>query len=161
MIRETEILYNILRITCLHYPRRVPKNGPRSPSVAIILLARLIHWNTAISLKTGLLLNNIKIHIVSNRKHITSLLKNQPANSLEGSHLYLLWQPHETHNYAVWAQCRILVLSRVRGSVTNNNGFRIGRLDLLALLLQSLLIKTNYNSSQPMTAEDSLHSLLD
>jgi hypothetical protein len=34
------------------------------------------------------------------------------------------------------------ILSRVRGSVTNNNGFWIGWLDLLALLLQLLLIKS-------------------
>jgi hypothetical protein len=41
-----------------------------------------------------------------------------------------------------------------RGSVTNNNGFCIGWLDLLALLLQPLLI-INYNSSQSMTVQDS------
>jgi hypothetical protein len=43
----------------------------------------------------------------------------------------------------------IKILSRVRGSVTNNIGFWIGWLDLLALLLQSLLITINYNSSNP------------
>jgi hypothetical protein len=42
-------------------------------------------------------------------------------------------------------------LSRMRGSVTNNKGFWIGWLDLLA----------NYNSSQSMAALDSLHSLPD
>jgi hypothetical protein len=36
--------------------------------------------------------------------------------------------------------------------VTNNNGFWIGRLDLLALSLQSLLIATTYNRSQSVTA---------
>jgi hypothetical protein len=35
----------------------------------------------------------------------------------------------------------VTILSRVRGSVTNSNRFRIGWLDLLELLLQSLLIK--------------------
>jgi hypothetical protein len=44
------------------------------------------------------------------------------------------------------------VLLRVRGSVTNNSGFWIGWLDLMALLLQLLLITINYNSSQLMTA---------
>jgi hypothetical protein len=39
-------------------------------------------------------------------------------------------------------------LSRVRGAVTNNNGFWIGRLDLLPPLLQSLLITIKYNNSQ-------------
>jgi hypothetical protein len=52
------------------------------------------------------------------------------------------------------------ILSRVQGSVTNNNGFWIGWLDLLALLLQPLLITISYNSSQSMTGQDSLHSLL-
>jgi hypothetical protein len=51
-----------------------------------------------------------------------------------------------------------LILSRVRGSVTNNNGFWIGWLDLLAPSLQSLLNTTNCNSSQSMTAQDSLHA---
>jgi hypothetical protein len=36
----------------------------------------------------------------------------------------------------------------VRGYMTNNNGFWIGLLDLMALLLQLLLIKVTYNSSQ-------------
>jgi hypothetical protein len=45
--------------------------------------------------------------------------------------------------------------------VTNNNGFCIGCFDLLALLLQSLLITFAYNSSHSMTAEVSLHSFLD
>jgi hypothetical protein len=40
--------------------------------------------------------------------------------------------------------------SRVRGSVTNNNGLWIGWLDLLALLLQLLLIAIAYNGSQSM-----------
>jgi hypothetical protein len=35
------------------------------------------------------------------------------------------------------------ILSRVRGSVTNNKGFWIGCLDLLALLLQSLITAHN------------------
>jgi hypothetical protein len=39
------------------------------------------------------------------------------------------------------------ILSRVWGSGTNNNGFWIGCLDLLALLLQLHLIKIAYNSS--------------
>jgi hypothetical protein len=38
-------------------------------------------------------------------------------------------------------------VSRVRSSVTNNNGFWIGWLDLLELLWQLLLISINYNSS--------------
>jgi hypothetical protein len=43
----------------------------------------------------------------------------------------------------------------------NKNGFWIVWLDLLALLLQLLLITINYNSSQLMTTLGSLHSLLD
>jgi hypothetical protein len=39
-----------------------------------------------------------------------------------------------------WVEC---VPSRVRGSVTNNNGVWIGWLDLLTFLLQSLLITMN------------------
>jgi hypothetical protein len=45
-----------------------------------------------------------------------------------------------------------IILSRVRGSVTNNNGFCIGWLELLALLLQLRLITITYNSSQLVTA---------
>jgi hypothetical protein len=55
----------------------------------------------------------------------------------------------------------LLILLRVRASVTNNNGFRIGWLDLFALLLQSFLIAINYGSSESVTAYGSLHSLLD
>jgi hypothetical protein len=44
-----------------------------------------------------------------------------------------------------------IMVSRVRDSVTNNNGFRIGRFDLLALLLQLHLITITYNSSQSVT----------
>jgi hypothetical protein len=54
-----------------------------------------------------------------------------------------------------------IVLSRVRASVTNNNGFWIGWLDLLALLLQLPLITITYNSSQSVTVYDSFHSFLD
>jgi hypothetical protein len=43
------------------------------------------------------------------------------------------------------------IMSRVRGSVTNNNGFCSGCLDLLVLLLQLLLITITYNSSQSST----------
>jgi hypothetical protein len=43
-------------------------------------------------------------------------------------------------------------------SMTNNNGFWIWWLDLLALLLQ---LQSIINSSQSMTVSDSLHSLLD
>jgi hypothetical protein len=39
-----------------------------------------------------------------------------------------------------------LILSRVQGSLTNNNGFWIGWLNLLTLLLQSLLITINYSA---------------
>jgi hypothetical protein len=53
------------------------------------------------------------------------------------------------------------VLSCVQGSVANNNGFWTGWLDLLTPSLQLLLITFNYNSSQSMTASDSLRSLLD
>jgi hypothetical protein len=59
--------------------------------------------------------------------------------------------------YHVWGN----ILSHVQGSVTYNNRSWIGWLDLLALLLQSPLIKIDYNSSQSMTVEDSFHSLLD
>jgi hypothetical protein len=47
------------------------------------------------------------------------------------------------------------ILSRFWDPVTNtsNNGFWIGWFDLLALLLQLLLITINYNSSQSMTAK--------
>jgi hypothetical protein len=41
-------------------------------------------------------------------------------------------------------------VSRVRGSVTNNNGFWIGWLDLLQTSLQLFLTAINYNSSQTM-----------
>jgi hypothetical protein len=53
------------------------------------------------------------------------------------------------------------ILSRVRDSVTNNNGFLIRWLNLLTPSLQSLLITISYDSSQSMAAYDSLHSLLD
>jgi hypothetical protein len=46
-----------------------------------------------------------------------------------------------------------MILSCVRGSVTNNNGFWIGWLDLLALLLQSLLITI---ALQQLTISDCL-----
>jgi hypothetical protein len=49
-----------------------------------------------------------------------------------------------------------ILLSRVRGSVTNKNGFWIGWLNLLT---PSFTI--TFNSSQSMPAYDSLHSLLD
>jgi hypothetical protein len=55
---------------------------------------------------------------------------------------------------------QISIFSRVRDSVKKNNGFWIGWLDLLARLLQSLLITINYNSSHSVTAQDSLHSFL-
>jgi hypothetical protein len=42
--------------------------------------------------------------------------------------------------------------------VTNNNGFWIGRLDLLALLLQLLLITITYNSSQSLAKTFSIPS---
>jgi hypothetical protein len=51
------------------------------------------------------------------------------------------------------------MLSRVRGSVTNNNGLWIGLLDVLPSSLQLLLTAINYNSSQSRTVKDSLHSL--
>jgi hypothetical protein len=44
---------------------------------------------------------------------------------------------------------QILILSRILGSVTNNNGFWIGWLDLLALLVQSLI--TAHNQWLPKT----------
>jgi hypothetical protein len=44
-----------------------------------------------------------------------------------------------------------LILSRVRDSVTDNNGFWIGEFDLLALLLQLHLITITYNSAHSMT----------
>jgi hypothetical protein len=40
------------------------------------------------------------------------------------------------------------ILSRVHGSVTNNNGFWIGWLDLLTPSFQSLLVTIIYNNSQ-------------
>jgi hypothetical protein len=45
----------------------------------------------------------------------------------------------------------LLILSRVRGSVTNSNGFWIGWLDLLALPLQLHSIKTFHNQWQIKT----------
>jgi hypothetical protein len=45
----------------------------------------------------------------------------------------------------------ILILSRVRGSVTNNNRFWIGWLDLLALLLQLQSTITAHNQRLPKT----------
>jgi hypothetical protein len=50
----------------------------------------------------------------------------------------------------------LIVLSRVRGSVTNNNGFWIAWLDLLTLFLQSLLINISYNSSHSMIKTSSI-----
>jgi hypothetical protein len=44
------------------------------------------------------------------------------------------------------------ILSCGRGSLTNNNVSWIGRLDLLALLLQLHLFTITYNSSQSVTA---------
>jgi hypothetical protein len=69
----------------------------------------------------------------------------------------------DTFQHAVkFLQClmMIMTLSRVRGSVTNNNGFWIGLLDLSTPTFTiALLITINYeNSSQSMTASDSLHS---
>jgi hypothetical protein len=52
---------------------------------------------------------------------------------------------------------RVNILSRVRSSVTNNNGS--GLYDWIYWHL--FTIKTNYNSLQSMAAEDSLRSLLD
>jgi hypothetical protein len=46
----------------------------------------------------------------------------------------------------------LFILSCVRGSVMNNNGFWIGRLDLLAMLVQLHLITITHNSSQSVTA---------
>jgi hypothetical protein len=43
-------------------------------------------------------------------------------------------------------------MSRVRVSVTKNNGFWILWLDFLAVLLQLILITLTYNSSQSITA---------
>jgi hypothetical protein len=54
------------------------------------------------------------------------------------------------------ATYQINILSRVYGSVTNNNGFWIGWLDLLA---PSCTVAPNYNQSS-LTAEDSPHSSL-
>jgi hypothetical protein len=54
-----------------------------------------------------------------------------------------------------------MLLSCVRGTVTNSNGLWIEWLDLLALLLQLLWITMTYNSSQSVNAHDSLHSFLD
>jgi hypothetical protein len=53
------------------------------------------------------------------------------------------------------------ILSRVRGSVTNDKCFWIGRLDLLALLLQLHLIILTYNNSQSVTTSGSFRFLLD
>jgi hypothetical protein len=64
-------------------------------------------------------------------------------------------------SYVIEDVCLLFIFSRVRGSVTTNNGFWIGRLDLLALLLQLHLITITYKSSRSATAKDSLHSLLD
>jgi hypothetical protein len=50
-------------------------------------------------------------------------------------------------------------MSRVYGSVTNNNGLWIGWFDLLHLLVQSRLITINFQPSpSSLTAEDSVHS---
>jgi hypothetical protein len=52
-----------------------------------------------------------------------------------------------------------IILSRVYGSVTNNNGFWIWWLVLLTPSLQSLLITINLQpNSSSSTAEDTLHS---
>jgi hypothetical protein len=64
------------------------------------------------------------------------------------------WLSHGEANFPVDVVF-IMILSWVPGSVTNNNGFWIGWLDLLITSLQSLLITINYNQS---VAEDSLHS---
>jgi hypothetical protein len=45
----------------------------------------------------------------------------------------------------------VTVLSRVRGSMTNNNRFWIGLLNLLAIVLQFQLIKTAHNQWLPKT----------
>jgi hypothetical protein len=49
---------------------------------------------------------------------------------------------HAEEQYVGWN----IILWRVRGSVTNNNGFWIGWLDLFILLLQSLGITINYSA---------------
>jgi hypothetical protein len=53
-----------------------------------------------------------------------------------------------------------MVLSRVRGPVINNTGSGLDDW-IYWHLLQSILNTINYDSSQSMTAQDSLHSLLD
>jgi hypothetical protein len=51
----------------------------------------------------------------------------------------------------MWEVQTILTLSRVRDSVTNSNGFWIGWLDLLPLLLQLQLITEAHNQWLPKT----------
>jgi hypothetical protein len=62
--------------------------------------------------------------------------------------LILFWarQTYPTLSHRVSFRC-ILMLSRVRGSVTNNNGFWIGWLDLLT---SSCTIYINYNQLQQL-----------
>jgi hypothetical protein len=64
-------------------------------------------------------------------------------------------------NYVNKSHFNYNILSRVRGSVTNNNGFWIRWLNLLALILQSLLIILTYNNLRSMTVYDLIQSLLD
>jgi hypothetical protein len=55
--------------------------------------------------------------------------------------------------YKFWTVCNrpfSIILSRVRGSVPNNNGFWIGLLDLLTHFWPYLLITINYNNPQSL-----------
>jgi hypothetical protein len=61
----------------------------------------------------------------------------------------------------IWGSEGWYTLTRVRGSVTDNNGFWIWCLDLLALLLQLYLFKIAYNSSKSVTAKGLFRFLLD
>jgi hypothetical protein len=67
---------------------------------------------------------------------------------IHGIHFLMLYLSILLHSTYLF----LLVIVTCPGSVTNNNGFMIGRFDLLVLLVQLHLITTTYNSSQSMTA---------
>jgi hypothetical protein len=88
-------------------------------------------------------------------RYIVTLQRNAHACVLLKSSVALLTSPHITIFRFSWLKVvewqfshyRCNILSRVWGSVTNSNGFWIGWLDLLTLLLQLFLITINYNNS--------------